>query len=186
MFVDLLGIILNESCWKEKSNQTALVFLLSVAFATAAHPQVYLAKDVSLFLKDNRVQTLFSLFRLLCISKASRVDGLKLLTAMITSLPREAIQPNLPVVVDILVIISAVGLHIHHSRLARLARRQGVHPARAGRCSPCSTAWRRPPRWWRRRVPKPSPRCSPRCSPTAWRTPPSSRSKIKIVAPAAC
>lgn len=31
VFVDLLGIILNESCWKEKSNQTALVFLLSVA-----------------------------------------------------------------------------------------------------------------------------------------------------------
>ena len=29
VFVDLLGIILNESCWKEKSNQTALVFLLS-------------------------------------------------------------------------------------------------------------------------------------------------------------
>lgn len=109
VFVDLLSIILNESCWKEKSNQTALVFLLSVVLPALTHAQVYLAKDVSLFLKDNRVQTLFSLFRFLCVSKVSRVDGLKLLTAMITSLPREAIQPNLPVVVDILVIISAVG-----------------------------------------------------------------------------
>lgn len=115
VFVDLLGIILNESCWKEKSNQTALVFLLSVRLVLLSHSQVYLSKDVSLFLKDNRVQILFSLFRFLCTNKASRVDGLKLLTAMITSLPREAVQPNLPVVVDILVIIAAVvvSLHLH-------------------------------------------------------------------------
>ncbi|KNB45510.1 hypothetical protein JH06_0846 [Blastocystis sp. subtype 4] len=99
VFLDLLPIVLSDQVWSEKSNQTALVFLL----------KVYLQKNVDLFLVENRVQQLFNIFRSLCTRKTSRVDGLELLSHIIQNLPLSVIQPYLTYVIDILTILSGKG-----------------------------------------------------------------------------
>ena len=70
IFISLLNTILSGNYWKEKGNQTALVFLLT----------------------------------------AWRVDGLKLLTSMVTVLPLPVLQPFLPAVMGKLVEIASVAL----------------------------------------------------------------------------
>ena len=97
-FLAMLPVILSEQVWAEKSNQTALVFLL----------KVYLQKDCNLFLVDDRLQRLFAIFRTLCQRKSSRVDGLELLAHILQNLPMTALQPFLSYCVDILVMLSGV------------------------------------------------------------------------------
>lgn len=100
VFLDLLPIVLSDQAWSEKSNHTALVFLL----------EVYLQKNVDLFLVENRVQQLFNIFRTLCSRKTSRVDGLELLSHIIQNLPLAVIQPFLSYVIEILTILSGVSI----------------------------------------------------------------------------
>lgn len=102
-FVAMLPVILSEQVWAEKSNQTALVFLL----------KVYLQKDCNLFLVDDRLQRLFAIFRSLCQRKSSRVDGLELLAHILQNLPMASLQPFLSYCVDILVLLSGVRLLRH-------------------------------------------------------------------------
>lgn len=61
-------------------------------------------------MNDNRVTILFDLFNSLCANRASRVDGLKLLTSMVTVLPLPVLQPFLPAVMGKLVEIASVAL----------------------------------------------------------------------------
>ena len=99
-FVAMLPVILSEQVWAEKSNQTALVFLLTV----------YLQKNCNLFLVDDRLQRLFAIFRSLCQRKSSRVDGLELLAHILQNLPMPSLQPFLTYCMDILVLLSGVGV----------------------------------------------------------------------------
>ena len=61
-------------------------------------------------MNDNRVTILFDLFNSLCANRASRVDGLKLLTSMVTVLPLPVLQPLLTAVMGKLVEIASVAL----------------------------------------------------------------------------
>lgn len=97
-FVNLLPTICSEGVWRERSNQTALVFLL----------KIYLLKYTQLFSEEQSVRNLLQIFRLLCIKKPSRVDGLELLFHILLLLPLSSYQSFLPTVIDILVTITAV------------------------------------------------------------------------------
>lgn len=97
-FMDLLPVICSETVWKERSNQTALVFLL----------KVYLLKNAEIFNNEQSLRNLLNIFRMLCVKKPSRVDGLELLFYILLLLPLQSYQPFLPTIMDILVAINAV------------------------------------------------------------------------------
>ena len=94
----LLSIVLSEDSWKERSYQTALVFLLSV----------FLLRFPAMF-GANETKTLFLLFQKLCSARSSRLDGIKLLAQIVSSLPKDAIESYLPRVVNILAVLVEVG-----------------------------------------------------------------------------
>lgn len=91
--------MLSEDSWKERSYQTALVFLLSV----------FLLRFPAMF-GPAETKTLFLLFQKLCSARSSRLDGLKLLVQIVSSLPKEAIEPFLPAVINILTVLAEVGI----------------------------------------------------------------------------
>ena len=96
--MDLLPVICSQEVWKERSNQTALVFLL----------KVYLMKDAQLFNNEQSLHSLLTIFRTLCLSKPSRADALDLLFHILLLLPLQNYQQHLHTIVDILKTITAV------------------------------------------------------------------------------